>query len=318
MVDPLDILLGGVLPGLVACSCLWMVAKSTGNAASGWRTAAVAAFTVGIWALDARELWSINPGWNAITEAISNSLRIREAKDFLPLVAMAGILPDMLASYGGGRRIAAWVMRGLLCVGLPWRLLAGSSYLPSASAAPNPFNTSAWSTGEAVAWLGGIGASLCLVWATWRAGRKETPRLRGVLVAIVCLAASLAMAMSGSLSYGQLFGVITAAATGGVLVAWLASLDRGPEAAAGPLILAFGGVIVLGHFFAELKLVNAILLITALAAAGGWCFPRLKHSAWLRGVLCLILVGIAVGGAAADFRATQQESAENPYSQFME
>ncbi len=297
MITLSGILWGGVLPGVLAIGTLMSVWKLTHNAASSWRTAVVASFLVGMWALDA-----IGVG---VLAAIAKALRIQEAKDFLTLLVILGVFPDALASYGKQGRIIAWLLRIGLCLFLPWRLLAGSIYLPKATAVPNPFNTSAWSTAEAIYWLGGIAIVLIGLWAIFIAARDHAPRLRSALTAMVAFAAAVTLTLSGSITYGQLMGVLTATLAGSTIASAFGKLERGPDAAAGPILMAFAGVLVLAHFFAELKLLYAALLALALGVAGGWFFAEQKWSVILRSAVCMILLGAVLTLAWIDFAAAQ-------------
>ena len=301
MVTTADILLGGILPGLLAMVTLAGTWKLTQNAASSWRTAAVVSFLTGLWALDSQGV--------GVVAALSKSVRITEAKDFLPLMVILAVFPDAVATLGKQSAIVAWVLRVALCVFLPWRMLAGSVYLPKIAPPPHS-DTGAWSTGEAAVWLGGSAAALLATWAVVRAENTEQPKLRAALAAIVALAASATIALSGSITTGQMMGVLTATLTGCALMAWLLQLRRGPDAAAGPVVIAFGGILVFAHFIVELKLLDAVLLLVGFAVGAGWFFPGKKWSTPLRCAICLIAVGVAVVLARMDFVAAQ---ASNPY-----
>ncbi|TWU30238.1 hypothetical protein [Bythopirellula polymerisocia] len=302
MITLYDLLLGGVLPGVMAMLTLSGVWKLTHNGASSWRTAVVVGFLVGMWALDAQAI--------GVLSAIAKSLRIQEAKDFLALVVILGVFPDAIAVYGKQGRVTAWLLRVALCVFLPWRLLTGSVYLPNATAVPNPFDTGAWSTFKAICWLGGIAAMLTSLWGLFLAARDHAPRVRSILTAMVALAAAITLALSGSITYGQLMGVLVATLTGCAIASIYWKLERGPDAAAGPILMAFGGVLILAHFFAELKMLYALPLVLAFTLAGGWFFPGKRWSNPLRCAVCLILIAVVVILAGIDFAEAQN----NPYA----
>lgn len=304
MITITDILLGGVLPGVIAVTALAGVWKLTANAASSWRTATVASFLVGMWALDAQGV--------GVISAIAKSMRITEARDFLPLMVILAVIPDAVAASGKGGAILGWIMRAGLCLFVPWRLLWGTRYLPKVAPPPN-FNTGAWTPVEAVLWIGGAAATLLAVWSLVRAENTEVPRLRSVLAVLVTLAASATVALSGSITLGQLMGVLVATLTGCAFAAWLLKLGRGPDATTGPIVIAFGGVLVLAHFFAELKLFYAALLLLGLAVGAGWFFPGKKWSTPVRCVVCLATIGMAVGLASMEFLTSETT---NPYSNF--
>ena len=305
MVTSADMLLGGILPGILAVVTLALVWKLTHNAASSWRTAAVVSFLGGIWALDAQGV--------GVASAIAKAVRITQAKDFLPLVVILAVVPDAVASFGSRGAKFAWVLRIALCVFVPWRLLWGTKYLPKIASPPG-FDTGAWSTSEAILWIGGVALAMLATWALVRSESTEWPRLRSVLAVLAAFAASVTVSLSGSITYGQLMGVLVATLTGCALAAWIFKLARGPDAATGPIVVAFSSVLVLAHFFAELKLLYAVLLLVGFAVGAGWFFSGKKWSTPLRCAICLAALGAAVGMAGMDFAAAQAEAASNPYS----
>ncbi len=305
MVTSADILLGGILPGILAVVTLALVWKFTHNAASSWRTAAVVSFLAGMWALDAQGV--------GIASAIAKAVSITQARDFLPLMMILAVVPDAVASLGKRGSQLAWALRVALCAFVPWRLLSGTKYLPK-FAPPPEFNTGAWSTSEAILWIGGVSVAMLVAWALVRGESTEWPRLRSVLAVLAAFAASMTVALSSSITYGQLMGVLVATLTGCALATWIFNLARGPDAAAGPIVIAFSSVLVLAHFFAELKLLYAMLLVVGFAVGAGWFFPGKKWSTPLRCVVCLAAIGGAVGMAGMDFAAAQAEAASNPYS----
>ena len=167
-----------------------------------------------------------------------------------------------------------WILRIALCVFLPWRLLYGSKYLPLSLGPGFDFDLGGWSTGEAAAWCAGLGAALLIAWQLLRLGHSEEKlfegNLRSVLVLVVAFGSVITMVGAKSLVLGQLFGVLTAAIAGCALGSALVGTHRGPDAAAGPLVILFGSLLMAGHFFAELTLTHAALLLGAMSFAGGW------------------------------------------------
>jgi len=285
-----DLLWGGLLPAFCAVVALWVVCRMTGNTASAWRTAFVLGYVVGHWALDARKV--------GMEEAILKSFRATEAHDWMPLAVLIAIVPDAVACVGKLGPTAGWVLRFLICVATPWRLLAGSSYLPAATIDLG-FDTGAWSTLEATAWLSGSTLFLLAPWLWIRAVKtSESPRTRATLAVLVALVTAGTLAMSGSLLMGQLMGMVAATLAGCAIASSWTRLQRGPEAATGPLVIAFGGILITAFFFAALKLPNAILLMVAMAVAVGW-MPRFGAlSPWItivaRVAVCLVLLAIPI------------------------
>ena len=130
--------------------------------------------------------------------------------------------------------------------------------------------------------------------------------------------------MSGSLTIGQLLGVLTATLAGCGVAAAALRLESGPESAAGPLLAAFGGVLVIARFLfdPELSLYYAAMLLLALIAAVGRISPPTRLSArvhaLVRIALCAAALALTVIPAARDFAASQAESESNPYLNFQQ
>jgi len=311
MIEAIDIFLGGLLPAIVAVVVVVVVWKLTRHAGAAWSAGLVLGCVTGLWAIDAHAI--------GLSMAIVKSFSPHESRDWLPAAMLLGVIPGAISGTEKSGRVIAWLLAGMLCVLLPWRLLAGSAYLPSVSSVEASYDgAGAWSSFETMVWLGGIGATLFVFWfGAEFDGKSDAWRLRGLLAAVVALGAALTLAMSGSITYGQLLGVLTAALAGSWVVAVMLRLESGPEAAAGPLVAIFGGVLVLAHFYSELKLLSAGMLLFAMAVAiGGW-LPEAKLSCRgklaLRCFLCLIPLAIVVTLAAMDFSATQAEVQRNPY-----
>jgi len=312
-----DIFFGGVLPAVIAASALAVVWRVTGKVASAWRTGIVLGYVVGHWALDARTI--------GVVATLSKSCRPIEACDWLPLLMLLALVPDGVTCMGKRGPALAWLLRTGLCIFVPWRLLSGSAYLPISISSDFDFDFGGWSTGEAMAWIGGIGGVLLIGWQWLRIVDPQANQQRGVsvrsaLAVGVTLGAAIVMALSASLVYAQMFGVLLAVLAGTGLVSKLLSTGRGPEAAAGPVLVAFGSLLVAGHFYAELKIYNAGLLLIALSLAIGSISLLAKLSprwqAIARCVLCIVTLGAALALAGLDFSATQEKTESNPYQNF--
>ncbi len=315
MIGGMDILWGGGVPAIVAMATLTIVWRGTGNAASAWRTAIVVGYVAGHWALDARTI--------SFVAAITKSFQPTEARDWLPLLMLLAIVPDALACVGKWGPTLGWLLRAALCLFVPWRLLNGSAYLPLSISADIEFDLGGWSTGEAATAIGGIGAALLMSWQLARIGDQQSVvHVRSALAVLVALGGAITMALSDSLVYGQMFGVLTAALAGCGLASAFLSTGRSPAAAAGPVLVAFGCLLLVGHFYAGLKIYNAALLLVALIQAVGWLpWPAMLSQRWqagYRSVLCLAALGIAVTLAGLDFSETQTEAGSNPYQTSVE
>lgn len=312
MIDTAGILLGGVLPAIVAAVTMAVAWRLSRRADVAWLVGLSLGYLAGHWALDARGV--------GIAAAVAKIADPHEARDWLPLAVLSAAAIEAVALWGKPAVGLAWVLRGVWCCLVPWRLLAGSVYLPRTESS---FNTSAWSTWEAIAWLGGASVLLALVWLAMRWMPQRTlPRLRSSLSTLVALGATATVTMSGSLTMGQLLGVLTATLVGCGVVAATFRLERGPEAAAGPLLAIYGGVLVIASFLLspELPLFYTAMLLVALIAAVAWIDPP----AWLskRGYalvrigICLTALALTVIPAAREFAASQAESANDPYLNF--
>jgi hypothetical protein len=211
-----------------------------------------------------------------------------------------------------------------LCLFVPWRLVQGTAYWP-AIALPDSFydaggfGTDAWSTGAAVTWIVGVAAVLLISWLWQRSVEQvDDILLRSVLAVVVALGGAFTVALSASLVYAQLLGVLAAALAGCGLASWLMATGRGPEAAAGPAVIALGSLVTVAYFFAELNLYHAVLLLLAMGlATGALPRPAKLSSRWRavsRSVICLAVLGIAVTLAGFDFAAMPEEVESNPYA----
>ena len=314
MVDRYDVFWGGVVPAVVAAVVLAIVWRATGKAASAWRTALVVGYVVGHWALDARTI--------SVVATLTKSFHPSEARDWLPLFLLLAIVPDAMACVGKYGSALGWLLRAALCVFVPWRLLHGSTYLPLSMQDlgfdSGDFDMGGWSTGEAAAWIGGLGAMLLVSWQGSRdVEQRSGAVLRSALAVAVALGGAITVALSGSLVYGQLLGVLAASLAGGGLASAFLSTSRGPAAAAGPVVSAFGSLLVMGHFYANLRIFIAVLLLVAMVLATGWLpLPTKLSSRWQavgRSVVCFAILGVAVTLAGLDFSATQEETERKPY-----
>ena len=133
------------------------------------------------------------------------------------------------------------------------------------------------------------------------------------LLTLVLGATTVTMMMSGSLSLAIVGVCITSAATAsGFLSCW----NRGTVALDGWFwSLSIGSLLVLGHFFAELRLVNALLLLAAVAMSG-FPFSQIKSrqsTFWVQVILCVALAGAAVGLASATLAQSEHEQSRDTY-----
>jgi hypothetical protein len=314
MVAAADILWGGVLPALAAAATMvgaWRLSRSADVA---WLTGLTLGFLVGYWGLDAQGVgfWT----------AVAKMARPLEARDWLPLAVLSAAAIEALSLWPRCPAVLSWVLRVAWCCFLPWRLLSGSVYLPQMEQ-DFGFDTGAWSTLVAMAWLGGASVVLALLWLAMRLMPERTlPRLRASLTSLVALGATATIALSGSLTTGQLLGVLTAVLVGCGIVAATLRLERGPEAGAGPLVAVYGGVLVIARFLLspELPLFATSALLVAMIAAVAWIDPPSwlpkRGQGLIRIAVCLVALALTVIPAAREFAASQADEQNDPYLNF--
>lgn len=314
MIAAADMLWGGVLPAGVAAATMWGAWKLTKSASFAWLIGVTLGFLAGYWGLDAR-----GAGLGA---AVAKLVQPHEARDWLPLAVVSAAAIEALSLWAKWPALLAWALRIAWCCFLPWRLLFGSIYLPQSELNVG-FDTGAWSTLEAIAWLGGSTVLLAGCWVTMRLmPERALPRLRASLTSLVALGATVTIALSGSLTLGLTMGVLTAVLVGCGIVAAALRLERGPEAGAGPLLAVFGGVLVIARFLLSpgLPVFDTLLLLVALVAAISWIdppswLPQRGH-VMVRIAICLAALALTIVPAAREFAASQVESESNPNLNF--
>ncbi|MEM8678331.1 MAG: hypothetical protein AAGF97_03150, partial [Planctomycetota bacterium] len=130
---------------------------------------------------------------------------------------------------------------------------------------------------------------------------------------IVLAGLSVVLITSGSLVYGKLGLICTAAVVLPALLGWRGAWPLG---AAVPVPLSFfTTLMVLGVYYAEVTRLNAVLLTGGFLVAVS-ARPESKRGQIVRLLLTLALVAAAVGLAVQAFRAALAEAAENPYSAY--
>ena len=318
MVGSSEVVWGGLVPVLVAAATLSLVWKLSRRATAAWLCGLGCGYVVGHWGIVA-----LGSGWS---EAIAKSLSPKDASDCLPLAVVAALAVEAVSMWGVNAARSAWVLRFALCVWLPWRLLSGSVYLPEEQ--PDPlmdfgFDSQAWSNTEALLWLGGATSILAGMWASSRfIPNNVLPRLRASLATFVALGGAATIALSGSLTTGQLLGVLTAALVGCGFAASAWKLEVGPEGAAGPLIVVLGGVLIIARFlfYEELGLLPVALLLLGCYCAIGSLGPAnglsTRTQFLIRSTICVLAISACVVPAAREFAATQSEQSMNPYQSY--
>ncbi|MHC4576133.1 MAG: hypothetical protein ACYTFD_05925 [Planctomycetota bacterium] len=216
-----------------------------------------------------------------------------DATQLLFHFALAGALLGLVEASGRLPAAGTWIVRALLAGLVPWLLLR--------SLTRHTWET----TGEAAAWLGGLGLGLLCLWSLleWRA-----PRLTGfpqpLVLLIVAGGGALALQFARSGLLGQMSGALAAALGPVVLLGMLTpglSLRRG---AVPVLVLVTAALWMSGHFFAELPAASALLLAaTPLVAV---------RRGWVSALLAVVPVAVAVYLA----HAANAPDPSDPYAGF--
>jgi hypothetical protein len=180
-----------------------------------------------------------------------------------------------------------------------------------------------WPAPSAVQWIAGMTIAVHVTWVSTEQLARRLPRVAAPLVLLVFTSGVAAVtALSGSLVYGRLAGVlaaVTAVACAVSMAAPAFTLARGGVAVIAPLAVA---VLLLGYHLADpgVGAVNGGLLLSALLLP--WLSrlrPLRRRRPWVRVtaavLLALLPVSLAVARAGLAFRrAQQQDSAGDLYS----
>ena len=261
----------------------------------------------------------------AIGSTVTKALRPRESKNWLVLLMpIAGVgsvigwtlLRPSKELSNDGRSLEPVSRRRSKAIGLAvlWvalisasivRMLWGSVYF-----------LSQWSRETTILYVAAI--VFLLILAAWMLAIQPTMGStrngwRFGLLTLVFGATTVTMIMSGSLSLAIVGVCMTSAAAASGL---LSGCNRGTVALDGWFwSLSLGSLLVLGHFFAELQLVNALLLLAAVAMSG-FPFSQVKSrqsTFWAQVLLCVALAGTAVGLASATLAQSAHEQSRDSY-----
>ena len=229
----------------------------------------------------------------------------REDQDRLLLIVFPMLIAIELASAGlAGVRRWVWVPRLLLAGAATPILLRNTTYLADL-AGPG---SRQWSSLQIALNLGVAAVTFAGVWwlTSWLMHRTQSRAPVWILVGVNLGTAATVM-LSGYASGGQL-GLPVAGALAGVLLAGLLvpELDCDPAVSVG--ITGAVSLAVIGHFFGELTVTNAALLVFAPLAAWLVEVPQARPiPGWIRNgagvALAAIPVAIALFLAQADFAA---------------
>lgn len=317
MLGPKDLLLGGVVPLLAAAVAFvvaWFVMRRAGVA---WSAGVIFGYVSGAVALDA--------GTVGIAEALKGLIAPHGAHEWAWLLPVAAVIPSIAAALLGERRAWRWLLAVALAAGTPLWLIWGSKYLPSAEARATGFLKEVWSVGDATLVIGVVAIAILAAWRLWESvDGSEQPRTRGFLAAVALSVAAAVAGLSGSFVYAQVIGALAASVGGCFVAAALCRVSAGPEAAAGPILLLAGALLMLAVYLSDLEPIHAAALWTAITfASAGWPLGSLagvRRRIAVRCVLCLLPLVVTAGHAGYKFaesqRQQQEEAESNPYSAF--
>lgn len=284
MPDPIVMAKAAGLAMLVAAAVLGVACWIGRRAGAGWIDAG---WVVGIAAgyyLGARML-EIVPRWP-----------IREDLDrLLGLVLPAVLLVELLGAVSRVPRSVIWAMRMAVAALGARVLLHGSIYLSGQG-------PSSWSPSREWLTFVAIAAAEAATWIVLaRLSRRPSGASVTIALAVAIGAASVTIMLSAYLAGGQAGLPMSSALMGASLVA-LAFPDAARSVAPiGIAVVGLGSLLVIGHFFGELRTDHAVLLMAAPWLAWIPEIPQLRRlPSWGRGMLRVVLVGLVVSGVLAD------------------
>jgi hypothetical protein len=219
----------------------------------------------------------------------------------LPLVVVVELLAVLLPSW------AAWTLRlGVAAATTPILLHSTRfvAHLPGMDGAD-------WSPAEQWLIQGGLGAGLAAVWIALAVLARRAPRTSvPFALALSCAGASLALMLSDYATGGPPGFSLAGVLLGAALVA--------PRASAATVPLGIGvvglfGLLVDGRFSAGLTSINAALLFLAPLLAWLPEAPYVRRiGPWLRGLLCVLLVGAVVAFVVGQAKQKFEDDSKRP------
>jgi hypothetical protein len=214
------------------------------------------------------------------------------------LVLPAVLLVELMAAFPRVPRWLIWTLRMAVAGSAARVLLHGSVYL---SGATGP-GSLAWTPAGVWLIVGSMAAAGMTAWVLlYLLARRSPGASLPMALAITIGGASLAIMMSGYLTGGQAGLPLAAAVFGGSVAAMFVPDAARSTAPIGPAVVGLVSLLVIGRFFGELRLDHAVLLFAAPLLAWLPELPRLRRlPPWGRGLLRVLLVGLAVSGVLAD------------------
>ncbi|HEX8521847.1 MAG TPA: hypothetical protein VF669_06285 [Tepidisphaeraceae bacterium] len=209
---------------------------------------------------------------------ITGKLRLppKEAEGWLPHFAMLGALASIFASLLPRQRSLFFAYAVITVLGAMWLLLR-----PVETNLPKQ---------EFFVSLGVVAAG-GLVW--WFALERLATRVPGALVAAVLFITSIATALvlmnSGTQRFGQLSGSVAVVLAAALLLSWWLRLTASGGAVVVSAVL-LPGLIVAGHFYAEVTTPHALILAAAPISAWLGQLPGIRSRRRLSYTISLVAV----------------------------
>lgn len=318
MTGPKEMILGGIVPLVVAAVAFAIVWFASRRAGAAWPVGVIVGYLTGTVALDA--------GTVGLGPAFQTLFSPHAAHEWTWALPIAAAVPAIVAALLGERRAWRWAVAAPLAIATPLWLMWGGKYLPSAEVRATGFAKDAWSVGDAVLVIGVVALAILAAWRLWEGvDATEQPRTRGFLAAVALTIAAAVAGLSGSFVYAQVIGVLAASVGGCFIAAAICRVNAGPEAAAGPILLLVGSLLMLAAHYSQLQPIHAAGLWFAITfASAGWPLSLLGSNRGriaLRCAMCLLPLVAVAGHAGYKFAESQrqlqeeqQEEAEsNPY-----
>jgi hypothetical protein len=265
---------------------------------------------------------AVEAGGVGVVAAVKQMGAPHDAHQWTWMIGVVAVAPAIVTAFLGDRRQWRWLLSVPLAVVAPLWLMWGGKYLPSAEIRETGFAKEAWGVGEAIAVIAIAATAMLLAWRLWEANDPaDQPRTRGLLAAIALSCTAAVAGMSGSFVYAQAIGVLAASVGGCFVAAWLWRVKAGPEAAAGPIILLAGSLLLLATHYSQLQPLHATGLWAAVTLSAAYLPNKLglndRGRIALRCGVCLVPLALVFGHAAYKFaesqRQQQEEAESNPY-----
>ena len=243
MPDPVKMTIAMVVAAVIAAAIVgtaWVLTRRTTKAtnpwlAGSWLVAVVAAHYVGVWWL-----------------GLLPNTQLAEASSRLFWIVLPAIV--VVETLGATSRVPAavvWTLRTLVALATTRVLLHGSTYV----AAGDSSGPSIWLVTAIV------GGAMLVVWLAMNyLTRLPAASPAPLVLAVVALASSLTIMLSGYATGGQLGLPLAAALVGSGVLMWWTGNAAAARPVVGYAVVALAGLLILGHYFAELKLAHALLL----------------------------------------------------------